>query len=212
MAKEESGSVDIVDSNREKIGEIPLNEALRKLRERSGLVHEAVVMQRASLRQGTAFTKTKGLVRGGGKKPWRQKGTGRARAGSSRSPLWKGGGTVFGPVPRSYAYSFPKKKMRQALISAWGSKIKEGDVVVLETLSLQEAKTKALVKFLQDLHLTGKILIVEDQENLALRRASQNIKNVKVLTLAQLSVYDLLDSEQILTTRPVIDRLNGSEV
>lgn len=172
-----------------------------------GLLHEVVQMQRASLRQGTAATKTKGLVRGGGKKPWRQKGTGRARAGSTRSPIWRGGGTVFGPAPRSYSYSMPKKKVRKALYSAFSSKARDGGLVVLEEWAFSDVKTKSMANLLGKLGLSGRILIAVSQQNSDLSRMTRNLSNVKLVEIRSLDVYSLVLYGTLLMTQRDVSRL-----
>jgi len=165
-------------------------------------------MQRAAMRQGTAATKTKGLVRGGGKKPWKQKGTGRARAGSRRSPLWKGGGTVFGPQPRSYAYAMPRKKMRAALYAALSSKVQENRLMILsDWATLASSKTKQMAQALATLGLSGRVLIVASASEEGVYRASRNLRDVKVLAPSGLNLYDLLLSEVVLTTPAEIDAI-----
>jgi large subunit ribosomal protein L4 len=171
------------------------------------VLHEIVTMQRAAMRQGTAQTKTKGFVSGGGKKPWAQKGTGRARAGSRRSPIWRGGGTIFGPISRSYAYSLPKKKARLALFMALSSKVKEGKLVVLEDLILGEVKTRSMVHLLDTLGLKGGVLILVMQKTDELDRASRNLPGVDLLDIKRLNVLDLLRSDTLLTTQRDLERL-----
>ncbi len=171
------------------------------------LLHEAVQLHLASRRQGTAATKTKGLIRGGGRKPWKQKGTGRARAGSNRSPLWRGGGTVFGPRPRSYAYSMPKKKARAALYSALASKVQEEGLVVLEEFIFTEAKTRTMALLLKKLDLSGRILVLTSQKQDDLNRMIGNLPNVHLLEVRQLNVYDLILADTLLTTQRDISRL-----
>ncbi len=172
------------------------------------LLHEVVQMQRASMRQGTAATKTRGLVSGSGKKPWKQKGTGRARAGSIRSPLWRGGGIVFGPQPRSYAYHISKKKSHKALITALSAKAQEKEVLVLEDLELQEGKTKTMANILKRLGLQGKkVLIAVSQISDGLDRATRNISKVKLIEVRQLNVYDLLLSDVLVVTRRDVSRM-----
>ncbi|MBN4054828.1 50S ribosomal protein L4, partial [Nitrospira defluvii] len=161
----------------------------------------------ASMRQGTASAKTKGNIRGGGRKPWKQKGTGRARAGSNRSPLWRGGGTTFGPTPRSYRYSLPKKKSRKALFSALSSKVQENKLVVLEEWVLSEVKTRSMVHLLDRLDLAGIILIAVFQVEDDFDRVTRNIPKVKVVNIRNLSVYDLLRSETLLMSQRDILRL-----
>jgi len=199
--------VDVKNNHNEKTGTLTLDARIFGAPVLPSLLHEVVQMQRASMRQGTASTKTKGLVRGGGKKPWRQKGTGRARAGSSRSPIWKGGGTVFGPTPRSYAYSIPKKKARKALYSALSSKVAEGSLVILDEWSFSETKTRSMVNLLQKLSLSGRVLIAVSQKEEDLVRMSANIPNVALVEIRNLDVYSLLLNETLLITQRDVTRL-----
>ncbi len=199
--------VEVKNSHNEKTGTLTLDAQIFGTPVLPALLHEVVQMQRASMRQGTASTKTKGFVRGGGKKPWRQKGTGRARAGSSRSPIWKGGGTVFGPTPRSYAYSIPKKKARKALYSALSSKVAEDSLVVLDEWNFSEVKTRAMVSLLKRLSLSGRVLIAVSQKEEDLVRMSRNIPNVKLVEVRHLDVYSLLLNETLLITQRDLARL-----
>ncbi len=199
--------VDVKNSHNEKTGTVTLDAQVFGAPVVPELLHEVVQMQRASMRQGTAATKTKGNVRGGGKKPWRQKGTGRARAGSTRSPIWRGGGTTFGPSPRSYAYSIPKKKARKALFSALSSKVEEGALVVLEEWSFSEVKTRAMLRLMNKLALSGRILIAVSQKNDDLVRMSGNIPNLKLIEIRNLDVYSLLLNETLLITQRDLARL-----
>ena len=172
------------------------------------LIHEAVTNQQVNRRAGTASTKTRGKVRGGGRKPWRQKGTGRARHGSIRSPVWRGGGVVFGPKPRDFRYQMPKKVMKQALLAALSAKVKTDDLVVLEDLLLDEISTKSLVNILDNLELNDKkVLIVLGQSDPKVQRAARNIPNVKVCTSAQVNIYNLLDNEKLVLTKDALSRL-----
>ncbi len=170
------------------------------------LVHRAVVMQRASVRQGTASTKGRGEVRGSGKKPWKQKHTGRARAGSAGSPIWRSGGTVFGPKPRSYAYSLPKKVYRAAIKATLTDKAVAEDLMVVDLL-LPEMKTRELVRFLSQIGVTGKALLVVEQTQLEIVRIGKNVKNVKVLHAKDLNVYDLLWCDKLVVTREELKRI-----
>ncbi|MEC4677585.1 MAG: 50S ribosomal protein L4 [Nitrospirota bacterium] len=199
--------VDVKNSHNEKMGTVTLDAQVFGAPVVPELLHEVVQMQRASMRQGTAATKTKGNVRGGGKKPWRQKGTGRARAGSTRSPIWRGGGTTFGPRPRSYAYSIPKKKARKALFSALSSKVAEGALVVLEEWSFSEVKTRAMLRLMDKLALSGRILIAVSQKDDDLVRMSGNIPNLKLIEIRNLDVYSLLLNETLLITQRDLARL-----
>lgn len=199
--------VDVRNSHNEKTGTIALDAQVFGAPVLPELLHEVVQMQRASMRQGTAATKTKGNVRGGGKKPWRQKGTGRARAGSTRSPIWRGGGTVFGPTPRSYAYSIPKKKARKALYSALSSKVAEESLVVLEEWNFSEIKTRLMVHLMGRLSLSGRVLIAVSQKDEEMSRMTRNLPNVKLVDIRNLDVYSLLLNETLLITQRDIARL-----
>jgi large subunit ribosomal protein L4 len=199
--------VEVKNIQNEKTGTMTLDEPIFGAEVSKGLLHEVVLMQQASMRQGTASTKTKGFVSGGGKKPWKQKGTGRARAGSNRSPLWRGGGTTFGPMSRSYQFDIPKKKSRKALFSALSSKVQEGKLVVLEDLEVPEPKTKTMVNLLGRLGLKGKILLVVSQIQENLDRAARNLPLVKMLEVRQLNVYDLLLADTVVITRRDVARL-----
>jgi large subunit ribosomal protein L4 len=196
---------DVKNSRNETVGVVSLSEAVFGQPLRGPLLHEVVRMQRASMRQGTAATKTKGLVSGGGKKPWKQKGTGRARAGSSRSPIWRGGGTTFGPVPRGYGYSMPKKAYRAALLSALSDKAQSGQILILEEWGLEEAKTKRMVELLKALQISGNILVVVPGPDEVLARATGNLPSVQLIEARQLNVYDLLWAGSLLTTRTGIE-------
>jgi large subunit ribosomal protein L4 len=156
-------------------------------------------MQLANRRRGTASTKTKGFISGGGKKPWRQKGTGRARAGSTRSPLWRHGGTIFGPQPRDYSYKMPKKAWRQALCLALSDRAKNGKLIVVESLELAEGKTKAANAFLTSLGVTHALVLVGD-EDVNFIRAARNLAAHKVLPIVGLNVYDVLNYTEIVMT------------
>ncbi|MFQ5596645.1 MAG: 50S ribosomal protein L4 [Nitrospiria bacterium] len=199
--------VDVVNQHNEKSGSVTLDDRIFGATVSFSLLHEVVKMQLASRRQGTASTKSKGFVRGGGKKPWRQKGTGRARAGSNRSPLWKGGGTVFGPTPRSYAYSMPKKKSRKALYAALSATVQEGRLVVLEEWRFSDVKTRSIVHLLDRLHLGGIVLIAVSQLEEDFERMTRNIRNVKVVEIRNLNVYDLVRSDTLLISERDIARL-----
>ena len=199
--------VEVKNVQNEKTGTMTLDEPIFGAPVSKSLLHEIVQMQRAAMRQGTASTKTKGFVSGGGKKPWKQKGTGRARAGSSRSPLWRGGGTTFGPMPRSYQYDIPKKKSRKALFSALSSKVQEGKLVILEDLELSEPKTKVMANLLARLGLQGNTLLVVSQIQENLDRAARNLPRVKMLEVRQLNVYDLLLADTVVITRRDVARL-----
>lgn len=174
----------------------------------ASLVHQAVVMQRACARQGTASTKGRGEVSGSGKKPWRQKHTGRARAGSVRSPIWRHGGTVFGPRPRSYAFHLPKAAYRMALRSALSSKVAEGDVVVLADPAFPDIKTRYLAVVLRQLGVADRsVLLVVGGDDSQLSRMARNLPRVKVSSVERLNVYELLRYERIILLRSVLPKL-----
>ena len=185
-------SVDVLDLNRRKVGTVELKGDVFGQEANVPLVHEAVIMQRASVRQGTASTKRRGEVSGSGKKPWKQKHTGRARAGSVRSPVWRHGGTVFGPKPRQYGFNMPKGQYRGALQSALSSKAAAGELVVLADLALEQPKTKVLAKALRQLGLTGSALIVAGEGRSDVDRAARNLAGVRVVRPEGLNVYDVL--------------------
>lgn len=172
------------------------------------VVHQAVVMQQANERQGTHATKTRGMVRGGGRKPWKQKGTGRARAGSVRSPLWVGGGTVFGPAPRSHAKDMPRKARRLAIRCALSAKVAEGALVVVDNLTFDAPKTKDAVAMLTGFEAADKkALIITDGENENVEKSSRNIEKVKALSNDCLNVYDILNAEKILLAKDAVARI-----
>ncbi len=199
--------IEVVNQHNEKTGSIALDDQIFGAAVSPSLIHEVVRMQLASMRQGTAATKTKGFVRGGGKKPWRQKGTGRARAGSNRSPLWRGGGTTFGPTPRSYAYSMPKKKARKALYSALSSVVSEGQLVVLEEWAISETKTRSMAHLLQTLELKKNVLIAVSQIEEDFDRVTRNLPYVTVVELRHLNVYGLIRAEKLLISQRDVVRL-----
>ncbi len=190
--------------DKEPVGEIELPPAIASQPPREHLLYEVVKMQLANRRAGTAATKTRGEVSGGGKKPWRQKGTGRARAGSIRSPLWVGGATVFGPRPRSYGYRLPRSARKTALRAALALKQRQGELFVVSEVVLPEPKTKHMVAFLSRLGLEKKILIVIPGENPTIERAARNLPEVKVLRSEGLNVYDLLHHRSVLFTRDAL--------
>ena len=185
-------TVDVIDLQSKKVGTVDLPQAVFGCEPRASLVHEAVVMQRACERQGTASTLRRGEVSGSGKKPWKQKHTGRARAGSVRSPVWRHGGSVFGPKPRSYAYTMPKKKYRAALQSALSAKLIDGKVIVVSDFALAQPKTKLLAKALDQFGLGETALLVASDTQVAMLQAARNLSSVKVVSADQLNVYDVV--------------------
>ncbi len=199
--------VTLLDQNGKNVGEIELNDSIFGIEPNQSVLFEAIVMQRASLRQGTHKVKNRSEVAGGGRKPWRQKGTGRARQGSIRSPQWRGGGTVFGPQPRSYSYKLPKKVRRLALKSALATKVQEESILVLESLSFAAPKTKEFVSFLNGLSVNTKALIVTDalDENVAL--SARNIPGVTVIDAAGLNVLDLVGHDKLIITKAAVEKV-----
>lgn len=183
------------------VGEIELNEAIFGTEVNEPLLHQAVVAYEANKRQGTVSTKTRTEVRGGGRKPWRQKGTGRARHGSTRSPIWVGGGVTFGPKPRDYRQALPKKARRAALRSALSAKVGAGDIIVLESLSLSEVKTKQVAQVLERLNATGTALIVTDQRNRNVELSTRNIPGVALRTADGINAYEVLKHSKLVITR-----------
>ncbi len=183
-----------------------LNEAIFGAKTRAHLLHQTVVMQLANRRAGSAATKSKGFVRGGGKKPWRQKGTGRARAGSIRSPIWVGGGTTFGPQPRDYSYRLPRTARREALLSALSLKNRDGKIIVVDKFELEEAKTKIMVKALAELKVESAVIVIP-QANEKIERSARNLPKIKVLRVEGLNVYDLLRYDHLILTHEALQRL-----
>jgi large subunit ribosomal protein L4 len=165
-------------------------------------------MNLASQRKGSAATKNRALVRGGGAKPWRQKGTGRARAGTRRSPLWKGGGTIFGPMPKDYAFSMPKKERRIALRAALSLKLQEEKLILLDEFPLNGFKTKQVLEVLKRFKVEN-ALIVTNEKNIFLERSTRNISNIDVLRADELNVYDILNHEHLILLSPVLTRIQG---
>lgn len=190
-------------------GEITASADIFDRKPNDNVVHSAVVWYLASRRRGTQSAKTRGEVRGGGKKPWKQKGTGRARAGSIRSPLWRKGGVVFAPKPRDYGYALPKKIRKLALKTVLSAKAKEGKVKVVQEFKLTEAKTKVALKMLKDLQVSGKILIVFGQENADLNKACRNIKGVTLLLAKDLNIFDLTNCEWLIAENSAIKQFEG---
>lgn len=200
---------DVFDIEKKKVAEVELNDAVFGADINEATIYEVVKMQRASRRSGTSATKGRNEVSGGGKKPWRQKGTGRARAGTSRSPIWRGGGIVFGPQPRDYAYSVPKKVRKNALISALSMKVKEEKMTILRDFPMEAISTRAFQKVV-DLFGLKKALFVIDQDNVVLMKSSRNIKNVKMIRSEGINVYDVLNYEHLVLLEPSIKKIEGA--
>ncbi|HEX8750016.1 MAG TPA: 50S ribosomal protein L4 [Nitrospira sp.] len=191
-------TVDVLDLNRRKVGSAELPAEVFGCKAHTALVHEAVVMQRACERQGTASTLRRGEVSGSGKKPWKQKHTGRARAGSLRSPVWRHGGSVFGPKPRSYAFTMPKRKYRAALQSALSAKVTDGRLFVVSSLSLDQPKTKVLAKSLAQFASSSPLLVIAGEGQAGLVQAARNLAKVIVVTPDRLNVYDIVRAGTIV--------------
>ena len=189
------------------VGEIDLSDAVFGVEVNPHLLHEVVLMQLANRRQGTSDTKTRGEVRGGGRKPWRQKGTGRARQGSIRAPHWRHGGVVFGPHPRSYRLSMPKKARRAALRGALSSKLAAGDIIVLEEFALEVPRTKEVVALLKNLNVPGKALIVTSNGDPMVYRSARNIPGIMTSAAQNINVYDVLATGKLVLTRDAIARV-----
>ncbi|WP_026574088.1 50S ribosomal protein L4 [Bacillus sp. UNC438CL73TsuS30] len=199
--------VALLNQTGSQVGEIELNESVFGIEVNQHVLFEAIVMQRASLRQGTHKVKGRSEVRGGGRKPWRQKGTGRARQGSIRSPQWRGGGTVFGPTPRSYSYKLPKKVRRLAIKSALSSKVVEENILVLESLNFDAPKTKEFKSVLGGLSVEKKALIVtaDLDENVAL--SARNIPGVTVVTADGINVLDVVNHDKLIMTKAAVEKV-----
>ncbi|MEI7449410.1 MAG: 50S ribosomal protein L4 [Desulfomonile sp.] len=200
--------VNVINQRGEKVDSIELDDSIFDTEIRDNLVQKVVVWQLAKRRAGTASTKTRGQVRGGGKKPWRQKGTGRARAGTIRSPIWTGGGTIFGPQPRSYSFSLPKKMRKAALRSVLTSKLRENRLTVVDKIELEAPRTKLFLEPVKALGLeTGKTLFVTPEKDEILLRSSRNLYRVLVLPAEGLNVYDLLRFDKLVLLAAAIPRI-----
>ena len=188
---------DVLNTQAEKVGEIDLNDSLFNVEIKTGVLHEIVCMQRANRRSGNACTKTRGEVSGGGATPWRQKGTGRARAGSRTSPVWRGGGTVFGPKPRDYSYSLPQKVKKLALKMAMSARNQEGNLVIIDSFELPEIKTKDFIGVMKNFQFDNCLVITGDIED-KIALSSRNAVGYKVLPVAGLNVYDILKYSKLM--------------
>ena len=200
-------TVDVVNAQNEKVGSVDLRDEIFGGRIKTDLIHESVVRANAADRRGTHATKTRAMVSGSGKKPWRQKGTGRARVGEIRNPLWRKGGTVFGPQPRSYEYQLPKKVEKGALRAALAQKMKDGQLVVVEALSASEIKTKAAVALLKTLGVTGKIVLIDVAPDEKLARSVRNLPGIAFRQSARVTARDVMHADRVVTTRVAIEKL-----
>jgi large subunit ribosomal protein L4 len=200
-------TVDVVNSQNEKVGSLDLRDEVFGGRIKTDLIHESVVRANAAARRGTHATKTRAMVSGSGKKPWRQKGTGRARVGEIRNPLWRKGGTTFGPQPRSYDFRIPKKVEKGALRAALAQKLKDGQVVVVDALSVAEIKTKAAAEMLRRLGIDGKALLVDVQPEDKLALSVRNIEGVRVLPSNRVSARDVMNTRRVVLTQAALEKL-----
>ncbi len=199
--------LDIVNAKNEKVGAFELNDDLFGGRVKKDLIWEAVVQENASDRRGTHATKSRGLVSGGGIKPYKQKGTGRPQVGSSRTPLWRKGGTVFGPQPRSYAYELPKKVKRGAVRAALAAKAQDGTLVVVDRLTSEDRKTKSSAELLKRLGVTGKTLVIDVQPDDAFSMSVRNLAGVRVVTSSRVTARDIMDTVHVIATKDALDKL-----
>jgi large subunit ribosomal protein L4 len=200
---------DVYNIKKKKVAKVELNDAVFGAEVNEAIVYDVVKMQLASRRSGTASTKTRHDVSGGGKKPWRQKGTGRARAGTTRSPIWRGGGIVFGPHPRDFSYSIPKKVRKKAVISALSMKLKQDKMLILKDFPMEKISTR-IFKSVVDLFDLKKALFVLAEEDIALQKSSRNIKSIKMIRSEGINVYDILNHEHLVLLEPSIKKLEGA--
>lgn len=198
----------VYDIQKQKISDMEVDDRVFDASVHPSLLYDAVRKSLASRRRGTAATKNRTLVRGGGAKPWKQKGTGRARAGSRRSPLWRGGGTIFGPMPRDYTFSLPEKMRRAALRGALTLKHKEGKLILLDDFPLEGFKTRQVLEILERFQVES-VLIVTDEKRAFLERSARNLPNVKVLRQEGLNVFDVLNHDYLILLRQAAARLQG---
>ena len=200
--------VEIKDKNNKVVGKMNLNDEVFSVKAKEGVVHSSVVNYLANQRQGTHATKTKGLISGGGKKPYKQKHTGRARAGSTRSPLWRGGGTVFGPEPRDYSYKLPKQMKRLAFMKAFQEKLSSGEIVIIDDLNLDKPRTKDIAAILGTLGLDNKsVLIVTPDKNNTIMLSARNIPRVAVTKAADMNTYDICAYGTLLITKDALTKI-----
>ena len=199
--------VDVYDINGKKVSDVELNENVFGIEPNEAIVHEVLVNYLANQRQGTQSTKTRAEVRGGGRKPWRQKGTGRARQGSIRAPQWVKGGIALGPKPRSYRYTVNKKEKRLAIRSVLSSKVLENKLTVVDKLELAEIKTKSMVNALNNLKLEGKTLVILPEKNLNVQASTRNIEGAKAILANTINVYDLLRYTNLVLTLDTVKKL-----
>lgn len=200
-------TVDVVNTENQKVGSLDVSDDVFGGVVKTDLIHESVVRANAADRQGTHATKTRGQVSGSGKKPWRQKGTGRARAGETRNPLWRKGGTTFGPQPRSYDYQLPKKVEKGALRAALSAKLRGGQVIVVDAISVSEIKSKAARALLTTLGVDGKTLLVDVQMDEKFRLSVRNLAGVRVLPSNRVTARDVMDTRKVVLTQAALEKL-----
>jgi large subunit ribosomal protein L4 len=200
-------TVDVVNNENQKVGSLDVSDEVFGGRVKVDVIHESVVRANAADRRGTHATKTRGLVSGSGRKPWRQKGTGRARVGEVRNPLWRKGGTVFGPQPRSYDYHLPRKVEKGALRAALSAKLQGGDVIVVEALSADDVKTRAAAAMLRTLGVDGKALIVDVQPEEKFALSVRNLAGVRMLPSNRVTARDVMDTRKLVLTRSALEKL-----
>jgi large subunit ribosomal protein L4 len=203
----EAMTLDVVNAQNEKVGSLDLRDDVFGGRVKADLIHESVVRANAAARRGTHATKNRAAVSGSGKKPWRQKGTGRARVGEIRNPLWRKGGTVFGPQPRSYEYQLPRKVEKGALRAAITQKLRDGAVIVVDALTVGEIKTRAAAAMLQRLGVEGKALLVDVKPEDKLALSVRNIEGVRMLPSNRISARDVMDTRRVVMTRAALEKL-----
>jgi large subunit ribosomal protein L4 len=195
----------VIDQKGKDAGEVSLKDEVFGIEPNESVVFDAIIRQRAGKRQGTSKVKNRSAVRGGGKKPWKQKGTGRARQGSIRSPQWRGGGVVFGPTPRSYAYSMPRKQRRLAIKSVLSQKLIDNNLIVLDQLTMSAPKTKEFKAILDSLNVAGKVLVVSEDRNVQL--SAKNLPNVKVITINGVNVEDVVNYDKLILTKDAVEKI-----
>jgi large subunit ribosomal protein L4 len=200
-------TIDVVNGKNEKVGSVELSDEVFTGRVNTGIIWESVVHQNAGERRGTHATKTRAQVSGTGKKPWRQKGTGRARVGEARNPLWRSGGIVFGPQPRDYAFRLPRKVTKGALRAALIEKLGAGAVTVVDELAVSEPRTKRAVELLADLNVTGKAVLVDVSPSADLELATRNLPGIRVVRSNQLTARDVVDAQRIVTSKAAVEHL-----
>ncbi len=203
-------TVDVVNGENKKVGSVEVSDAVFGGRVKTDLIHESVVRANAAERRGTHATKNRALVSGSGKKPWRQKGTGRARVGETRNPLWRKGGTVFGPQPRSYDYQLPKKVEKGALRAALAAKIQGGALVVVDVLAASDVKTKAAAAMLKTIGVSGKALLVDVKTDEKLARSVRNIPGVHLLPSNRITARDVADTKTVVLTQAALEKLEAA--